>query len=101
MKNITNVLNVNGCKIEDENDICNSFNNYFATLGDRPTLVEQLPNPGINTFEDYLPQATKNSIFVALPINMKLVILSISLKIINLRDLTILGLPLLKKSNKL
>lgn len=99
MKNIINVLNVNGCKIEDKNDICNSFNNYFATLGD--TLVEQLPNPGINTFEDYLPQATKNSIFVALPINMKLVILSISLKIINLRDLTILGLPLLKKWNKL
>lgn len=61
MKNIINVLNVNGCKIEDKNDICNSFNNYFATLGD--TLVEQLPNPGINTFEDYLPQATKNSIF--------------------------------------
>jgi len=30
-----NALNVNGSKLEDKNDICNAFNDYFATLGDK------------------------------------------------------------------
>jgi len=38
-KSSVNALNINGCKIEDKNDICNAFNDYFATLGDK--LVEK------------------------------------------------------------
>jgi len=44
-----NALNVYGSKLEDRNDICNAFNNYFATLGDK--LVEKLPSSGTNTIQ--------------------------------------------------
>jgi len=56
-----NALNVNGSKLADRNDICNAFNDYFATLGDK--LVEQLPSSGTNTFKNYLSLSIKNSIF--------------------------------------
>jgi len=58
-----NALNINGCKIEDKNDICNAFrpNYYFATLGDE--FVEKLSSSGKNTFENYLTTSLKNTIF--------------------------------------
>ena len=55
-----NALNINGSKLEDRNDICNAFNDCFATLGD--ILVENLPSSGTNTFKNYLSSAIKNSI---------------------------------------
>ena len=57
-KSSVNALNINGCKIEDKNDICNAFNDYFATLGDK--LVEKLPSSERNTFENYLTTPIKN-----------------------------------------
>jgi len=50
-------------KLDNKYDICNAFNNYFATLGDK--LVEQLPasTPGAPTFHSYLTKSVKNTIF--------------------------------------
>ena len=74
------------------NDICNSFNDYFATLGDK--LVEKLPSSGINTFETYLTTPIKILYFVTLQINMKSVLLFGSLKIISPQNQIILDLSL-------
>ena len=51
-KRLQCALNVNGSKLEDRNDICNAFNDYFAILGDK--LVKKLPSSGTNAFKNYL-----------------------------------------------
>jgi len=71
-RTIVNAMNVNGSKLEDRNDICSAFNDYFATLSDK--LVEKLPSSGTNTFKNYLSSSIKNSISPTLQINMKLVV---------------------------
>ena len=69
------MLNINGNELDNKYDICNAFNNYFATLGDK--LVEQLPasTPGSLTFNNYLTKVSKIAFFVLLLIKLKSVLL--------------------------
>ena len=57
----TNKLIVDGDSITNPVDICNAFNEYFCTVGEK--LVKQLPI-GSSNFSNFLSPPVRNSIFV-------------------------------------
>jgi len=53
---------VNNQRITESKDICDCFNNYFCTVGEK--LSSNIVQPDIN-FNKYLPPASKESMFCA------------------------------------
>jgi len=63
-------LVINGCKTNDNLEICNGLNDYFSTVGKK--LVDELQcintSDDPNEFKQYCDKPVKNSMFVQ-PVN--------------------------------